>query len=277
MEGAIIVWDGVSGGPEKNDGGNDRWNIKVVLPPNHPDVAILNQLANDELQRSEFKGVLPQGGIMPVATVGPAEFNGLYPGWSCVNCSTFKHPQVFDENGQIMDPMIYGAQVYSGQQVNVLVHCSAYNNKSRGVAARMDGFSIIMSAGAQPTSLGGGGVNAGGAFGQPAGGAQQAPQQQQQGGYQAPQQQQQGGYQTPQQQGGYQAPQQQAPQQPQQSTNFLPAGPAPAGPGGPAPAGPGGPAPEPKYVTADGSAWTRAQLLPVGYTDEQINALPVAQ
>lgn len=250
IKGATIVWDGVTR-PEENDGGNMRWNLKVVLPPNHPDIAILNQLAQTELQASEFKGILPQGGIMPEGTASPAEFNGLYPGWSVVNCSTFKTPQVYDETGQILDPMVYGGQIFSGQCVNVLVHCKAYNNKSRGVAARMDGFSIIASKGAQPTSLGGGGVDTASAFGggQPAG-QQQAP----------------AGQQPQQQQGGFHQPP--AGQQPQQATDFLPAGPgAPAGPGGPAAA------PEPKYNDGSG-AWTRAQLLSAGYQDAQISAMP---
>ena len=197
IKGAFIVWDGVTR-PEANDGGNMRWNLKIVVPPNHPDIEILNQLANAELQASEFKGILPNGGIMPVGTAGPNEFSGLYPGWSVVNCSTFKTPQVYDEAGQPLDAMVYGAQLYTGQQVDVLVHCKSYNNKSRGIAARMDGFSIIVSANAARTEIGGGGVNSAGAFG---GGAQQQPAQQQP------------------------AQQQPAQQQPQQATDFLPKGP----------------------------------------------------
>ena len=222
-----IVWDAITR-PEVNDGGNTRWGLKVVIHPNNPDLALIQQLANSELQNSEFKGVLPNGGIMPIGTAAATEFNGLFTGYAVVNASTFKMPNVHGESGVIMQPMQYGNLLYSGQSVNIIVNASAYNNKSKGVALRLDGFQINESRNAERLAFGGGGYDTNQAFGgqQQGGFQQQAPQgQPQQGGFQqnaAQGQPQQGGFQqqAPQgqpQQGGFQ---QNA--APQQSTDFLP-------------------------------------------------------
>ena len=216
LEGCYVVWDGITR-PEANDGGNMRWSLKVVVDPNNPDIGLLNQLANTELQQSEFKGVLPQGGIMPIGTARNDEFNGMYPGWAVVNCSTFRNPQVYDENGVLIDAMQYGNLLYGGQMVDVVVHCKSYNNKSRGVAARLDGFSIRLSANAQRQDFGGGGVDVSKAFN---GGGGQPQQQQNWGSNPQPQQQQGQPQQQPQQQQGQ--PPQQGGGQPQQAHNFMP-------------------------------------------------------
>jgi len=180
IEGCIVVWDGVNHPEPPNDNGNIKRALKVVIDPNNPDLAILNQLANDELQRSEFKGVLPNGGRMPIGTAGPNEFNGMYPGFAVVNCRTFKVPDIYDEQGNMMtDPMQYSAMIYPGQVVDVLVNCSAYNNVSKGVAASLDGFMIRSSLNAPRQNFGGAGIDTSGAFGG-------QPQQNNAGGYQAP-------------------------------------------------------------------------------------------
>ena len=208
-----VVWDAITR-PEVNDGGNTRWGLKVVIHPNNPDLALIQQLANSELQNSEFKGVLPNGGIMPICTAAATEFNGLFTGFAVVNASTFKMPNVHEEGGAIMQPMQYGNLLYSGQSVNIIVNASAYNNKSKGVALRLDGFQINASRNAERLAFGGGGYDTSAAFG--AGAAQQpANNGQQGGGFQqnaAPQQG--GGFQqnaAPQQGGGFQ--QNAAPQQ----------------------------------------------------------------
>ena len=240
INGATVVWDAITQ-PEINDSGKTKYALKVVVPANSPDVPLLQQMADKCLQESPFRGVLPQGGRMPIGVATAAEFNGLFAGWHVINAGTYRSPVVYDENGQQLEPMQYGGAIYGGQQVNILVHCYDYDNKSKGVAAGLDGFSIIASAQGQRHSFGGGGINTSNAFAGGGGQPQSQPQQQQ---------------------GGYQ-------QQPQQSTDFLP-----KGPGGPA--GPAGPAADPKYVTADGQ-WTRAQLLSAGFDDAYVNALPVAQ
>jgi hypothetical protein len=216
-----VVWDAITR-PEVNDGGNTRWGLKVVIHPNNPDLALAVALANTELQTSEFKGVLPNGGIMPIGTAGPNEFNGLFNGFAVINASTFKMPNVHGENGAILQPMQYANLLYSGQSVNVIVNASAYNNKSKGVALRLDGFQINEGRQAERLAFGGGGYDTNQAFGGGAaapaqGGFQQQPAQQQpaQGGFQQQPAQQQPAQQQP-AQGGFQ-------QQPaQQATNFLP-------------------------------------------------------
>ena len=196
----IVVWDAITR-PEVNDGGNTRWGLKVVIHPNNPDLALIQQLANSELQNSEFKGVLPNGGIMPIGTAAATEFNGLFTGYAVVSASTFKMPNVHEEGGAIMQPMQYGNLLYSGQSVNIIVNASAYNNKSKGVALRLDGFQINASRNAERLAFGGGGYDTSQAFG--AGGGQQ---------------QNNGGFQQPANNNG----QQQNNGGPQQSTNFLP-------------------------------------------------------
>ena len=162
----IVVWDAMNKPDEPNSNGNIRRGFKVVTRPDNPDLPLLQQLADTELRNSKFQGILPQGGLMPIGTVGQTEFNGMYPGWAIISCYTFKFPDVYDEAGQVMvDPMQYLPMVYPGQYVDILVNCQAYDNKSKGVAARMDGFSIKVSANAQRLSFGGGGIDTSGAFG----------------------------------------------------------------------------------------------------------------
>lgn len=206
IKGVTIVWDGITR-PEMLEAANgqppgQKWNVKVVVPPNSPDLPLLSQLVNEELAAGEFRGQMPNGGIFPIGTAGPQEFGGGFAGWAVLNCTTYRQPQVFDEAGAVMQPMQYAQAIFPGQSIDVLVHCKTYNNKSKGVAARLDGLGVNVSANAQRLDIGGG--NVAGAFG---GGGAPAQQPQQPAQYQAPAQQ-------PQQVGGYVAP--------QQSTNYLP-------------------------------------------------------
>jgi len=158
IHGCFIVWEGVTRPDTVESGknaGHPKYNLKVVIPPNCPDVADLEQLAQTTLQASEFRGVLPTGGYMPLGKADATEFNGLFPGWAVVSAKTNMLPDVYDENGQKLDPMQYNPMLYSGQKVDLLVHCYAYNQKSKGVAAGLDGFKIIASAQAAPLQLGG--------------------------------------------------------------------------------------------------------------------------
>jgi len=236
-----IVWDAITR-PEENDGGNMRWGVKVVIHPQNPDLVLAHQLAAKCLNESEFKGQLPNGGIYPISEAGPSEFNGLFTGFAVINASTFKIPNVHGQTGAILQPMQYGNLLYAGQSINIVVNASAYNNKSKGIALRLDGFLINEARQAERLAFGGGGYDTNKAFGggeaaapqQPAAGGYQQQQQPAQqpaaGGYQQqpPQQPAAGGYQQQPAAGGYQQQpaaggyQQEAGAPPNQATDFLP-------------------------------------------------------
>lgn len=185
IDGGTVVWDGIKS-PEQitptSGSPFTKYTLKIVVPPNSPDLAILDQLGRTCLQESVFKGQLPAGGHWIMKQAGAHEFNGLFPGWWVVNGITYQPPQVFDEQGNILNAMQYGPALFPGQQVNMLVSAKDYNEKSKGIKAQLEGFQIVASANAQPISVGGGSVNAAGAFG--GGGAPQNPPAQ---GYGAPQ------------------------------------------------------------------------------------------
>ena len=203
LSGGIVVWDGVTRPEVQQQGrnaGKPKWSLKCVFPPSCADLGLFDALAQKQLQQSEFRGVLPAGGRMPIAPVGPNEFNGMFPGWYCISFkTTIRAPDVYDEAGQLLDPMQYGGLMYSGQRVDVLAHCYDYNQAgNRGVSAGLDAFQIIASAQAQRLDIGTGGMDTASAFG---GGAQPQPAQ----GYQPPAQ--------PQPAQGYQPAQQYLPPQ----------------------------------------------------------------
>ena len=181
---------------------------------------------------------------MPVGQAMPTEFNGMYNGWAVLNCNTNRVPDVYDENGQRLDPMQYAASIYGGQQVDVLLHCYEYDKAgNRGVATGLDAFAIIASANAPRQSFGGDGIDTTGAFGggqpqqqnqnggQPNNGPQYPQNSQNDVGYQNNQN---GGYQNNQndaqhyqqtqggQNGGYQNNQNNQNNGGQQAHNFLP-------------------------------------------------------
>jgi hypothetical protein len=158
----IVVWDGITR-PEALEAREGKapgmkWNLKVVLEPNNPDLPVLDQLAQRELFEGEFKGVLPRGGNMPIGTVGPGEFKDLFPGCAVINVSTFRQPQVIGENGNALQPHEYGPLFYNGQRVDVILHCSTYNNVSKGVATRLDAVRVLTSENAPRIDIGGGGT-----------------------------------------------------------------------------------------------------------------------
>lgn len=239
IQGATVVWDGITR-PDQAPDGSPKYSLKIVVPPQCTDLPDFNTLANQKLQESEFKGTLPAGGRMPVGTAGANEFNGMFTGWTVLNCNSRRVPDVYDENGQQLQPMQYGPLLYGGQRVNVLVHCYAYNNAgNRGIACGLDGFSIITSAQAPRQDFGGSSVDTAAAFG--------------------------GG-------GGGGAPAAAAAPAPQQAHGMVPgAPPAPPAAAAPPPAA----APEPKY-TYNGAVYTAAQLKAGGWTEQQIATLPAA-
>ena len=216
LDGGIVVWDGVTQPETQQQGANagkPKWTLKVVFPPQCPDIPLYDQLAQKRLQESKFKGNLPAGGRMPIGQVQPGEFENMFPGWLVISFkTTLRAPDVYDENGQKLDPMQYSNMIYNGQKVNVLAHCYDYDNAgNKGISAGLDAVQIVASANAPRLNLGGGGVDTASAFGgggAPQNGYQEQTQHlQQQGGYGQPQgaQPQQGGYGQP--QGGYGQPQ----------------------------------------------------------------------
>lgn len=175
--GCMIVWDGITL-PDEGYDGKPKYVLKVAVPESHPDVALLNQLADTALRSSDkfHGGVLPPGGRMPVNPVGPADLNGQYPGYVTINAKSNRLPDVFSDAGQLLDPMQYNRSLYQGQMVDILVHCYAYDNMgNKGVAAGLDGLAIHLSANAPKQRFSGNGVDTASAFG--GGSTYQAPQQ----------------------------------------------------------------------------------------------------
>jgi hypothetical protein len=165
ISGCTIVWDGITR-PDKNQDGTPKYTLKVVVDPNNRDLVDFHQLAQETLQQSQFKGVLPAGGRMPIGVAEASEFNGLFPGHCVISAKTKFMPDVYDENGQALDPMQYGGLLYPGQRVDVLLHCYEYNAAgNRGVSAGLDAFAIIASAQAPKLEIGGGRMDTSGAFG----------------------------------------------------------------------------------------------------------------
>lgn len=247
----LVVWDGITTPEQKEDNSGLRYSLKVVVPPTNPDLADLQNLANSVLATSEFKGQLPNGGRMPVGTALATEFNSMFPGWAVFNCNTQRLPDVYNEAGTLLtQPMQISPLLYTGQKVNVMVHCYSYNNKSKGIAAGLDGFKIIESAAAPRLQFSANAADTASAFGAP--GASPAA-----------------------------APAPVAPAPVPAAAPVAPAAPAPA----PAPAhdmlpvAPAAPAPAPApvaaplYQTGSGN-FTAEQLQAAGWTPAQIDACP---
>lgn len=169
VQGAMILWDGMTR-PDTNESGT-KHHFKLAVEPSNPDIALLEQLAQRKLSEGTFKGVLPASGTMPVATLGPSEYEGKLPGWKVFTCGTYRGvPDIYDENGQQLDIMAVSQQIYSGQRLKVMVHCYENNGKVKGIACGLDGFCVLTSQNAQRQNFGGGpGANTAAAFGgQPA-------------------------------------------------------------------------------------------------------------
>jgi hypothetical protein len=164
INGCFIVWDGITR-PDTGPDNKPKYSLKVVVPPNSPDMQLYGQLSNQALQESKWKGVLPSGARMPIGTARPDEFNGMFNGFAVLNCNSQRLPDVYDEAGQRLEPMQYSQLLYGGQQVDVLVHCYEYDKAgNKGIATGLDGFSIIVSANAQRQQFGNAGIDTSGAF-----------------------------------------------------------------------------------------------------------------
>ena len=167
----IVLWDSVTTPEIQEQGSNagkPKWSIKVAFPPGHPEVAEFTAAAEEKLLTSEFKGILPSGGRMPVNTATAAEYEGMFNGWAVVSFKSQYAPKVFDENNAELAPQQYAALFYTGQTVDILGHCYSINaGGNRGVSAGLDGVGIIASAQSPVLKLGKGGYDVGSAFGGP--------------------------------------------------------------------------------------------------------------
>jgi hypothetical protein len=156
---ATILWDGITRPETDTYDGVPSYNIKVALPQNAAEVTELEALCNATLQHSEFKGVMPQGGNWPIVNLDLTKFAAdaqRLTGMVAVNAKSKYVPQVYDANGQVLQPMQYGQMLYPGAVVRVLVGCYAFNNKSKGLAFSLDGIMIVDAVNAPKLSVGGG-------------------------------------------------------------------------------------------------------------------------
>jgi hypothetical protein len=174
IEGAIVVWEGIKT-PKANNEGVVSYELGIVIPPTSPDKILLESLAAQELQRSKWAGVMPNGGNWPLKVLGASDLDGLFTGWIKMSVKTQHSPQCYSETGDlIQSPMVWGPTLFSGQKVDVLVNSFPYENKQKGIGFGLQGFCPLVSAGASPISIGGSGANAAAAFGarsgQPQGG-----------------------------------------------------------------------------------------------------------
>ena len=168
IKGCTIVWDGINR-PDKSQDGSPKYNLKLVIEPNSPDLAEFNQLALATLQTSKWQGVLPAGGRMPVSIAGPTDLNGIFPGFGVISAKTQFLPNIHAEDITVLQPMQYSPLIYPGQKVDVMVHCYEYDNAgNKGIGTGLDGVMIIASAQAQRVEFGNPLDTAGAFSGQPA-------------------------------------------------------------------------------------------------------------
>ena len=288
LQGGIVVWDGVTQPEQVTQGlqaGKNKYTLKAVFPPTCPDLGVYDQLAQQALQSSKFRGVLPPGGRMPISPVQQGKYDGMFDGWFEISFkSTLKIPDVYMDsavNGpKTIDPMQLPQFLFTGQKVDVLAHCYEYDAAgNKGISGGLDAIDIIVSANATKLNLGGYDTSA--AFG---GGAHAGQNAQTAG----------AGYQPAQQQPNQGAPAQYGQNAqtaaPQQQANFLPNGSGAAGGAAPgyqdpnngstqAPAYGATTSPseqEPRYRTPQGGVFTAAELRNSGWPDHAIQALPQA-
>jgi hypothetical protein len=155
----IILWDGISTPNIDEKDGAVSHSLKIAIPENAPERAELEQLAMATLQSSEFKGQFPAGGVWPFQQIDVAKFGDSAPllhGRVAISAKTRNGvPGIYDVNGQQLSAMQFGRMLYAGAHVQLLVHCYAFNNKSRGLAFGLDGV-MIVDATAPKLDVGGG-------------------------------------------------------------------------------------------------------------------------
>lgn len=141
---ARVIWDGVVAKPEQMDDGSFKYSLRVAIPANAPEISELQTIIDRELQTGIFKGVFPNGGNQAMSDVGAGEFGDMLVGHKVMNSVTYgTRPDVYDINGQMLDPMVYGHMLYPGATVQLILSARSYNNKSKGLGFWLNGIKII--------------------------------------------------------------------------------------------------------------------------------------
>jgi hypothetical protein len=143
---AVVIWDGITR-PETKDG-NVIHSLKVALAPGSPEIDELKALVQSTLAADpKFKGALPPGGQLPfiVAGTDKPSPDPQVSGYTMINAKTrVGAPTVHELGGRVMNPMEYGAMLYPGAVVQIIVHAFAYDTAGNtGVAFGIDGIMIV--------------------------------------------------------------------------------------------------------------------------------------
>ena len=163
-----VVWNAITAPNKNEDGTVQNWSIKLVCPPNDPDLRDLQAIADQELATGLWKGKLPVGGRPAIGTARAEEFNDMFPGYAVINPKTWREaPKVYDMNGNVLSPIVYASQLYQGAIVEVMVQAFSYDKKSKGVSFSLDAIRIV-DATTPRLNLGGSSVDTGAVFGKPA-------------------------------------------------------------------------------------------------------------
>lgn len=169
-----VIWDGVTR-PESLDDGGKKYSLKVAQLASNPENGELATILDRELKSCEFRGVLPPGGIAGMGETRPGEFGDMIPGHKVFNSVTYSNPpDVYDVNGQKLDPMQYSAMLYAGATVQLILSARSYNNKSKGLGFWLNGIKIIDTT-SPKLPVGGGSIDAGAVFGSAAAPVGSAP------------------------------------------------------------------------------------------------------
>ena len=243
---ARVLWDGITR-PTAVDGGGQRHTLKVAHPASAPEIAELDSIAKKALSEdSKFRGQLPPGGIWPLNDIQQGEYENLLVGHKVFNTVSYQAPDVYDANGDKLDPMQYSAMFYPGATVQLIVCAKTYDNVSKGVKYELHGIKIVDATSPKlpvPSS-----VDAAAAFSQ-APATQTAPA---------------GNMSPPNADGAI-----------LQTPAAAPSVPAPmaAPAAASAPPAPGPITPAPDFLTYNGQQYTADQLRGYGWTEEQIDGI----
>lgn len=139
----VIIWEAVTK-PDDNDDGSKSWNLRIAVDPNAPEIAELQGLVQKALRESNKKEVsVSTPGNNPISPIDVGKFPEL-PGRVCFSAGTRQgQPPVYDANGALLNPMVFGPMLYNGTVVQLLVHAYVYANKQKGVNFGIDGVRII--------------------------------------------------------------------------------------------------------------------------------------
>ena len=142
-----IVWEGVTVPDKKDDPTKPKWNMKIAIHPNSPDVQVLNAIATQEMNESTtFKGQWPDGARWPIKPLDPDDLNPEINGFMSISASTrLDPPKVYSMEGQELSVMQYASLLYPGAEVKLAVSCWSYDNKGKGISFNLHGIQIVNS------------------------------------------------------------------------------------------------------------------------------------